>query len=163
MVNVVGVAVVGEAESDHRLELGRAQGRHLQAVEASPGDAHHAHLAAAPGLRLQPVEDRQGVLELLGQVLIDEHPVGLTGAANVDPHPGIAVPRPVGVHLDIALGGEVALAIGQVFENRRHGMQLGVHRAPDARRQSGAVGRGIQVSSSMTRRGNCSMMRIRPS
>jgi flavin-binding protein dodecin len=39
----------------------------------------------------------------------------------------------------VPLGGEVAPAIGEVLEDRRHRPDLGVHGQPDARREAGPV------------------------
>ena len=49
-VDVVGIAVVGRAQGDDGLQLRRPPRRHLQAVEAAPGDADHAAGPRAPGL-----------------------------------------------------------------------------------------------------------------
>ena len=54
VVDVVGIAVDGRAQADHRLQRRRLPGRHLQAVEAAPGNAHHADIAVAPGLGCRP-------------------------------------------------------------------------------------------------------------
>ena len=59
VVDVVGIAVDGRAERDDRLQRRRLLGRHLQAVEAAPGDAHHADLAGAPGLRRRARRSRR--------------------------------------------------------------------------------------------------------
>ena len=56
VVDVIGIAVIGGAERDHRLQLLRPARRHLQPVEAAPGDSDHAAGARAPGLRLKPFQ-----------------------------------------------------------------------------------------------------------
>src|SRR6185369_160492 len=57
IMDVVGVAVVRRAESDDGLQRRGPQGGDLQSVEAAPGDAGHADIAAAPALARQPVDD----------------------------------------------------------------------------------------------------------
>ena len=59
VVHVVGVAVVGRAEGDDRLQRRRPAGGDLQAVEPAPRDADHADLAAAPRLLGEPRDHLQ--------------------------------------------------------------------------------------------------------
>ena len=47
-----------------------------------------------------------------------------------------------GMGLGIARRRAVALAIGQIFQDGRHGMGLGIDRQPDAGRQLRAVAQG---------------------
>jgi hypothetical protein len=140
VVDVAGIAVVGRAEGDDGLERRRPERRRLQRVEAAPGLAHHAHRAAAPGLRRQPGDDLQGVGLLLRQVFVVQQAVGLARAAHVDAHRGIAVAGEIVVHRLVAAAHVVALAVGDVFEDGRDRVVPGVLRQPDARRQAGAVG-----------------------
>ena len=140
VVHVVGVAVVAGAHRDDRLQRRRAARGDLQAVEAAPGDAEHADRAAAPRLLGQPRDDVDGVLLLLGQVLVLDDPVGVAGAAQVDPHARVPVAGEVGVVVGVAAGEGVALAVGQVLEDGRDGIALGVLGQPDARGQARAVG-----------------------
>jgi hypothetical protein len=56
-VNIVVVAVDRSANRDHGLECGRFQRRDLQAIEAAPGDSHHAQVTVAPGLLRYPFDD----------------------------------------------------------------------------------------------------------
>ena len=66
VVHVVRVTVVRGAEADHGLQLRRAAGRHLEPVEAAPGDPEHPDGARAPGLLRDPSEHLHRVLLLLG-------------------------------------------------------------------------------------------------
>ena len=140
VMNVVGVTVVGRTQRDDGLELGGLQRRDLQAVEPAPGDADHADIPGAPGLSAQPLENLDAIVELLLQVFITQYPIRFAAASHVDADAGIAVAGPVGMRLGIAHGRQIALAIRQVFENGRHGVALGIQRAPDAHRQPAAVG-----------------------
>ena len=70
VVHVVGVAVVGRARGDDRPELGRPEGGDLQGVEPGPRVADHPDLPGAPRLAGQPGDRRDGVVQLLRQVLV---------------------------------------------------------------------------------------------
>ena len=140
VVHVVRVAVVRRAEADHRLQLRRAAGRHLEPVEAAPGDAEHAGRARAPGLLPDPAEHLHRVLLLLRQVLVVEQAVGLAAAAQVHAQHRVAVAREVGVARLVARRRAVALPVGDVLEDRRHRVALGVLGQPDARAEPRAVG-----------------------
>ena len=142
VVGVVGVAVVGRAERDDRLERGRIEGGDLERVEAAPGDAHHADRAAAPALRRDPGDDLERVVQLLLGVLVEQHAVGVARAAQIDPHGGIAGLREITVDRLVARAHEVALAIRDVLENRRYGLEFGARGQPDPRRDPAAVGHG---------------------
>ena len=128
---IVGVAVVGRARRDDRLQRRRTLARDLQRVEAAPGDAHHADRAAAPGLRGEPGDHLDGVGLLLRQIFVGEQPVGIAGAAHVDAHRRIAVAGELGMHLAVAQHRAVAAPIGQIFEDRRH--RIAALRPPAAR------------------------------
>ena len=67
-------------------------------------------------------------------------PSRLARAAHVHAHGRVAVPGEVRLALRVAHGGAVHLPVGQVLDDRRHRVVLGVLREPDARRQSRAVG-----------------------
>ena len=142
VVDVVGVAVVRGADRDDRLQRRRPAGGDLERVEAAPGDPEHARRARAPGLGGEPGEHLDGVVLLLGQVLVEEDAVGVAAAAQVDPHRGVAVPGEVGVAGRVADGRAVAPAVGDVLEQRRHRVALRVLGQPDLRRQPAAVGHG---------------------
>ena len=86
VVDVVGVAVVGRAERDDGLQRRRLFGGDLQRVEAAPGNAHHADLAAAPGLGGKPGDHIDGVLQFLLGIFVVHQPFGIAVAAHVDAH-----------------------------------------------------------------------------
>ena len=75
---------------------------------------------------------------LLG-VLVLHQAFGLAVASDIDPHAGIAVPGEVGMHHLVAGRRAIALAIGQVFQDRRNRVVFGIGRQPHPRRQSAAV------------------------
>ena len=141
VVHVVGVTVVGRHEGDDRLQRRRSQRRHLQAVEARPGDAGHANVAAAPGLRREPGDHLADVAVLLHGVLVVDQAVRVAGAAQVDTDAGVAVAGPVGVDVPIALAA-VGQAVRAGFEDGRHGVAGRVVGQPDAAVQPVAVGEG---------------------
>ena len=140
VVHVVRVAVVRRAEADHRLQLRRAARRHLEPVEAAPRDAEHAGGARAPGLLPDPAQHLHSVLLLLRQVLVVEQAVGLAAAAQVHAQHRIAMAREVGVPRLVARRRAVALPVGDVLEDRRHRVALGVLGQPDAGAETRAVG-----------------------
>jgi hypothetical protein len=139
VVHVVGIAVVGRAIGDDGLERRGPAGRDLERVEAAPGDAHHADGAAAPGLLREPGDRLDRVVLFLLQIFVEHHPFGIAGAADIEPHAGIAVGRDIGMRVVVPVARAVAPAIGDIFEDRRHGLALGILRHPDARREPGAV------------------------
>ena len=63
----------------------------LQPVEAAPGDPHHADRAVAPGLCGQPRDHLQRVVLLLGGIFVEQQPIRLAAAPDVDAHAGVAV------------------------------------------------------------------------
>ena len=140
VVHVVGVAVVAGAHRDDRLERRRTPRGDLQAVEAAPRDAHHGDGARAPRLLREPRDDLDRVLLLSRQVLVLDDPVGVAAAAQVDAHARVPVAGEVGVVVGVAARERVALAIGQVLEDGRHRIALGVLGEPDARGEPRAVG-----------------------
>ena len=140
VVDVVGVAVVGRAERDDRPQRGRPERRDLERVEAAPGDAGHADRAGAPGLLREPGDHLERVVLLLSRVLVVEDPVRLAAAAHVDAHGRVAVAGEVRLADGVARGGAVVLAVGEVLEDRRHRIGLGVAWQPDARPEARPVG-----------------------
>ena len=138
-MDIVVVAVVGRAEGDHRLQLRRTAGGDLQAVEAAPGDPDHADTPGAPGLGRDPGHDLEAIVLLLLQIFVLQQPVGFAGAAHVDAKAGIAIAGEIGMGEMIALRRAVALAIGQIFQDRGNRLLLRIGRQPDARRQAAAV------------------------
>ena len=113
--------------------------RHLEAVEAAPGDPEHPDAARAPGLLRDPAEHLHRVLLLLREVLVVEQAVGLAAAALVHAQHRVAVAREVGVARLVARRGAVALPVGDVLEDRRDRVALGVLGQPDARAEARAV------------------------
>ncbi len=142
VVHVVGVAIVGRADRDDGLERRRPARRNLQPVEAAPRDPHHADRAAAPGLGGQPGDDLDGVVLLLPGVLVGQQAVGFAAAADIDSHAGIAMAGQPRIGERVAFIGAVALAVGQIFQDRRHRILLGVLGQPDARGELRAVLQG---------------------
>ncbi len=134
-VDIVGVAIVGRAHADDAAERRRAQRSDLQAVEAAPRLADHAHAAAAPRLCGEPGDHLDPVVELLLQVLALEDPLGIARAPQVDAHAGEPASREVRVHPCVARGGRVVLAVGDVLEDRRNRIGLGVLGEPQSRRE----------------------------
>jgi hypothetical protein len=140
VVDVVGVAVVGRAERHDRAERRRPERGDLKRVEAAPRDAGHPDRARAPGLRGQPGDHLERVLLLLRGVLVVEDPVRLAAAADVDAHRRVAVAREVGLADRVAGGRAVVLAVGQVLEDGRDRVALGVLGQPDPRGEPGPAG-----------------------
>ena len=140
VMDIVGIAVVGRAHGDDRLEGRRMQGRDLQAVEAAPGNPGHADMTGTPGLGSQPGDHGGAVIELLLEIFTLEQALGIAGAANIDPHAGIALAGHILVHGGVADAGKVAPPVRQMLKDRRHRVGLGVLGQPDARRQPAAVG-----------------------
>ncbi len=139
VVHVVGVAVVGRAERDDRLQRRRPVRRDLQAVEPAPRDADHAHRAGAPRLGCDPLDHLAAVGLLLRQVLVQHQPVGLAGASLVNADAGVPVAGQVREVAGVAGGRAVVQAVRQELEDRRDGILLRVLGQPDAGRQPGAV------------------------
>ena len=139
VVGVVGIAVVGRAQRDDRLQRLRGEGCDLERVEAAPGDAHHADRPRAPGLRGDPGDDLERVLVLLPGVFVAQHAVGIARAAHVDAHRGIAVAGKIAVDRLVAAAREVALAVGDALQDGRHRLASRRARQPDAGRDPAAV------------------------
>ena len=97
-------------------------------------------LPRAPGLGRDPGDHLERVVLLLPQILVEQHPFGFAAAAHVDADRGVAVAGEIGVHRLVARGGAVALAVGDVLQDRRHGIGVRSHRQPVAAGEPGAVG-----------------------
>src|SRR4029077_7722372 len=82
----------------------------------------------------------EAVVLLLLDVFVLEQAIGLAAAAHVHAHAGIAVAREIGMREGVALGGAVALAIGQELQDRRNGVRLGVLGQENPRGEPTAVG-----------------------
>ncbi len=86
------------------LQVGRALGRDAPLVHGDAGVAGHAHVAVAPGLGAQPLDEVVAVLA----VLMGEHvdvALGVAGAAHVDVGDGVALVAPVERVGGLELGG----------------------------------------------------------
>ena len=140
VVNVVGIAVVGGAEGDDRPERRRTVRGDLKRVEPAPRDADHADLAGAPRLLGDPRDDLARVGLLLREVLVLEDAVRLARPALVDTDAGVSVAGEVGEVVRVAHRRAVVQAVGQVLEDRRHRVLLGVLGQPDPRGEPAAVG-----------------------
>ena len=120
VVRVVGVAIVGRADGDDRLQRRRTERRDLQPIEAAPGNSHHPDRAVAPGLRRQPGDHLHAVVLFLLGVLVEQQARRFAAAANVDANAGVAVTGQIGMGQRVPLVGAVALAVGQIFQDRRN-------------------------------------------
>ncbi len=142
VVRVVGVAIVGRANGDDRLELGRSERRDLQRVETAPREPHHPHGARTPRLPGDPTNRSHAIFLLLLGVFVEKQAVGFAGATDVDTHGGVTMAGEVAVHRFVAPAGVVALPVGDVLDDRRHRRGLGILRPPDAGGQAAAVRQG---------------------
>ncbi len=139
-VHVIAIAVIGRAQGDDRLERRRPSRGDLQRVEPAPGNAHHADRARTPCLARDPGDDFERVVLLLRRVFVAQQSVRFTAAANIDTNGRIAVRGEPGMRQRIALPSAAALAVRQVFQDRRNRVLLGVFWQPNPGRQSGSVG-----------------------
>ncbi len=96
--------------------------------------------ARAPGLACQPFDHRQGIVLFLLGIFVEHQPFGFAIAAHVDPHRRIAMSGEIRMGQLIAHDRSVALAIGQIFEDRRNAVDERIARQPDARGKPGPVG-----------------------
>ena len=72
------------------------------------------------------------VIELYGKIFVGQDAFRFPTAPEVYPDTGVAVPGEVAMIDFIAFRGEIALAIGNVLQNRRHGVLFRSLRHPDA-------------------------------
>ena len=70
IVAVVGVAIVREVDRHDARQMRRSVARHLERREAAVGDADHADVAIAPGLRSAPLDHVVPVALLAQRVLV---------------------------------------------------------------------------------------------
>ena len=141
-VDVVGITIIGRAERDDGLQgLGPAGGD-LQSVETTPGDANHADRARAPFLLGEPGDHLEAVVLLLFGILVVENAFAVTRAADVDAHARVAETGIVGMGDRVAIRGPIALAIGQILEDRRNGVIFCIDRQPDLRSEPRTVLQG---------------------
>src|ERR1700730_18521113 len=102
-----------------------------QSIEAAPALADHADLAVAPGLARDPGDRRAGVLLFERQIFVVEQTLAVTGPAHVDADGGIAMAGEPAMHLLVARTGAITLAVGDIFEDRRHRTDLGILGQPE--------------------------------
>jgi hypothetical protein len=138
-MDIVRVAVVGRADGDDGLEGGRSARRNLQSIEPAPGDSHHPDDAAAPGLRRQPRDHLHAIVLLLLGVLVEEQAIRLAATSNIDANAGVAVAGQIRMRQRVPLVSPVALAVGEILQDRRNRVLFGVIGQPDAGRQRRAV------------------------
>ena len=134
------VAVVAAAHGDDGPERIRRAGRERKGGEAAPGLAEHADRPRAPRLAGGPFDHLDAVVELAGFPFAAQEPVGIPGSADVHPKAGIAVPRDVVVDATVARAVVVALAVGHVLDDGRHGVGLRVLGEPEPSREAPPVG-----------------------
>ena len=82
---------------------------------------------------VKPVDHFERVVLLLLGIFIMHQSFGIAIAAHVDAHRGIAMAGEIRMSELIAHDRPVALAIGEIFEDRRHRLLFGILRQPDAR------------------------------
>jgi hypothetical protein len=139
VVRIVGVAIVARADGDDRLECRRPARRNLKSIESAPGDSHHPDYAAAPGLRGQPRYHLHAIVLLLLCVLVEQHAARLAAASNVDANARVTVAGQIRMRHRVPLVGPVAFAVGEILQDRRNRVLLGIVRQPDASRQRRTV------------------------
>lgn len=139
-VLVIARRATGRADDQRGAEFGRAARGERERCRGAPRQAHHADPAVAPGLRGDPAQDLLAVVLLLARRAAGQHAVRIAGVAHVDADAGIAVARQIAVVYRVAVDRLVGLAVGDVFEDRRHRFPLGVVGQPEPRREPRAVG-----------------------
>jgi hypothetical protein len=97
-------------------------------------------MPTAPRLIREPCDDVAGVLQFLRRVFVRHQPVRIPVPAHVHPDGRIAMPCEIRVHDLVARRRSVALAVGDVFQDRGHGAPGRIRRHPDPRRQAASVG-----------------------
>ena len=140
VVDVVIEAVVGRAHRDNRPERLRAPGRRLQAGGPAPRRTHHPDGALAPGLRRDPVDDGDRVVQLLRPIHVRHQALGVTGAPHVDPHAGVPVACEEGMVAFVPDTHHVPLPVWNVLEHGRCRIARRRLRQPQACRQADAAG-----------------------
>ncbi len=140
VVAVVGVSPHGRVDGDDGAELRRPASGDLEPGEPAPRVADHPDAPVAPGLLREPGDDLDGVVLLLGEVLVVDQAVGVARAADVDAHAGEAALGPPGVARLVALARAVGAAVGDRLQDHRRRARADVVGQPDPRRQAAAVG-----------------------
>ncbi len=139
IVRVVRVSVVGRTLRHDRFERGRAHRRGLKGGKAAPGDAAHAHGAIRPSLPRKPRNHLDRIVLLLLQVLIDQEPVRLAGAADVHAREREPIGNEGARPLVVAAALQIALAVRNVFEDDRYRRAVGAQGNPLPDPEPGAV------------------------
>ena len=132
IMDVILVAVIGGTDGDDGLECRRLPRRHLQRVEAAPGNAEHAELSRAPRLPGDPGDDFKRVVLLLFGIFIEHYAIAVARASHINADRCVAVTREVRMRQGIAHMRAVALAIRQVLEEGRYRVLLRIPRNPHA-------------------------------
>jgi hypothetical protein len=127
-VRVFGVPIVARTDGHDCFECRGPARRNLKSVEPAPGNSHHPDRAIAPGLSCQPSDHLHAVLLFLLGVLIEQQARRFAAASKVDANSGVAVPGKVWMSQRIPLVRAVALAIGQILEDRRNRIPFGILR-----------------------------------
>ena len=97
VVDVIGIAVVCRAQRNDGFESFGPHGRDLQAVETTPRNSHHAHVARAPWLLACPGDYSAGVVQFLLRVLVEHDAIRVAVTTHVHPHTGVAMAGNIGV------------------------------------------------------------------
>ena len=139
VVDVVAVAVHRGAQGDDGLQARRTPRGDLQAVEAAPGNTHHADAPGAPGLGHRPGDHLFRIGQLLLGVFVVHQAIRITVAAHVHAQAGVTVAGQKRVGERVADDGAVALAVGQVFQDDRHRFFQRIGRHPGPCGQADAV------------------------
>jgi len=111
----------------------------LKSVEPAPGNSHHPNRAIAPGLSCQPGDHLHAIILFLIGVLVEQQTRRFAATSKVDANAGIAVTCEIGMSQRIPLVRAVSFAIGEILQDRRDGVFLGILRQPNASRQRRAV------------------------
>ena len=120
VVHVVRVPVVRARRRDDCLERRRIHRRNLDGVEGAVGDSVHPHVAVAPGLSREPVDDEERVLVLTHRVFVVGYAFGPACSPHVHAKPRIVIAGIEGLEIEIAAQAIVILSIGEDLEDGRH-------------------------------------------
>ena len=148
----VHVGVTGPAKALSDLKMARRadaqDGRIYNYVTwflDTPAMSHLAYAALAICvftllmLRRDPAENLEAVESLLWVVLVEEDPLGVAGAADVDADCGVPVAGEPRVSHGVVDRSCIVLAVGEVLEDRGGGRGVGALRHPDTGGQARSV------------------------
>ncbi len=136
----VAITIGRERARNDRFQFGRRTVCGLDRLKAAPRNTEHADLPVAPRLLRNPLQDFERIVLLLLHGEYALVAVGIAGAADIDAHCRIAMPRKVTVMHGVAWRVDVALAIRQHFDDRRHPFRCGNVGQPELGREPDAVG-----------------------